>query len=139
MSFRIAALAATLTALAAARPRAAEPIAGRWLTVGGKAIVQIAPCSRSMCGKIERIVKATPGRPQTDVNNPDPAKRKNPLTGLSLLSGFSDAGDVWKGTIYDPESGKSYNSKVSRNGDGTLKVQGCIAFFCKTQTWTPAR
>ncbi|MEO7470189.1 MAG: DUF2147 domain-containing protein, partial [Sphingobium limneticum] len=29
--------------------------------------------------------------------------------------------------------------KVSRNANGTLKVQGCIAFFCKTQTWTAVR
>ena len=59
--------------------------------------------------------------------------------GLPLLTGFGDAGSHWKGTIYDPESGKSYTSKISRNADGTLKVQGCIAFFCKTQTWTAVR
>lgn len=119
--------------------QAAQPITGRWATVDGKAIVQIAPCGKNLCGRIERIVKPTPGRPQTDIKNPDPALRSKPLTGLALLSGFTDAGDVWKGTIYDPESGKSYNSKVSRNPDGMLKVQGCIAFFCKTQIWTPVR
>lgn len=118
---------------------AAQPVTGRWSTVDGKAIVAIAPCGGKLCGKIEKIVKPTPGRPQTDIKNPDAALRNKPLTGHTLLSGFEDAGDVWKGTIYDPESGKSYSSKVSRNGNGTLKVQGCIAFFCKTQTWTPVR
>ncbi|WP_242125100.1 DUF2147 domain-containing protein [Sphingobium sp. Sx8-8] len=133
---------ATLTGLllATALPaEAAQPITGRWATVGGKAIVQITTCGKALCGRIERIVKPTPGRPQTDIKNPDPALRSKPLAGLALLSGFEDAGDLWKGTIYDPESGKSYNSKVSRNVDGTLKVQGCIMFFCKTQTWTPMR
>ncbi|AEG49061.1 Protein of unknown function DUF2147 [Sphingobium chlorophenolicum L-1] len=126
--------------LAAALPaQAAQSIAGRWATVEGKAIVQIAPCGKTLCGRIEKILKPTPGRPQTDIKNPDPAQRGKPLTGLALLTGFEDAGDLWKGSIYDPESGKTYNSKVSRNGDGTLKVQGCIMFFCKTQIWTPVR
>lgn len=129
-----------LLALAAAMPaQAAQPITGRWATVNGKAVVEIAPCGRTLCGRIERIVKPTPGRPQTDISNPDPALRSKPLVGLALLTGFRDAGDLWKGAIYDPESGKSYNSKVSRNANGTLKVQGCIAFFCKTQIWTPLR
>ncbi len=129
-----------LSALIAATPsHAAQPISGRWLTVEGKAIVEIASCGNSVCGRIARIVKPTPGRPHTDTNNPDPKLRNKPLEGLAILSSFSDAGAHWKGTIYDPESGKSYNSKVSRNGDGTLKVQGCIAFFCKTQTWTPMK
>ena len=131
---------ATLIAASASLPaQAAQPVTGRWATVDGKAIVRIAPCGKHLCGLIERIVKPTPGRPQTDIKNPDPALRSKPLVGLDLLSGFVDAGDIWKGTIYDPESGKSYTSKVARNGDGTLKVQGCIAFFCKTQTWTPLR
>ncbi|MFZ2998051.1 DUF2147 domain-containing protein [Sphingobium sp.] len=134
-AFVIATIAATLTLPA----QAAEPVTGRWATVEGKAIVQIAPCGRELCGRIEKIVKPTPGRPHTDTNNPDPALRSRPLVGLPLLTGFADAGAHWKGTIYDPESGKSYTSKMSRNKDGTLKVQGCIAFFCKTQTWTAIR
>ncbi|MGT2514360.1 hypothetical protein ACVOMT_09105 [Sphingomonas panni] len=28
---------------------------------------------------------------------------------------------------------------MSKNADGSLKVQGCIAFFCQTQVWKPAR
>ncbi|NML09070.1 DUF2147 domain-containing protein [Sphingobium sp. AR-3-1] len=132
---------ATLTAAFASLPaQAAQPVTGRWATVDGKAIVQIAPCGRHLCGKIEKIVKPTPGRPQTDIKNPDAALRSKPLVGLALLTGFEDAGEHWKGTIYDPEGGKSYMSKLTRNGNGTLKVQGCIAsFLCKTQTWMPVR
>jgi uncharacterized protein (DUF2147 family) len=134
------AFAFTAIAAAVALPaQAAEPVTGRWATVEGKAIVQIAPCGKQLCGRIEKILKPTPGRAHTDTSNPDPALRSRPLVGLPLLTGFSDSGSHWKGTIYDPESGKSYTSKMSRNKDGTLKVQGCIAFFCKTQTWTAVR
>lgn len=139
MKSALAALITLATASLATSAQAAQPVTGRWATVDGKAIVAIGQCGKSLCGRIERIVKPTPGRGPTDIKNPDPALRSKPLVGLAILSGFEDAGDIWKGTIYDPESGKSYASKVSRNRDGTLKVQGCIAFFCKTQTWTPAR
>ena len=132
------ALAALTTAIALPA-YAAQPVIGRWATVEAKAIVNIAQCGKSLCGKIEKILKPTPGRPNTDVENADPALRSRPLVGLPLLTGFGDAGSHWKGTIYDPESGKSYTSKISRNADGTLKGQGCIAFFCKTQTWTAVR
>ncbi len=139
MKTRLTLLAAT-AALASGTPAfAAQPVQGHWITEGGKAIVEIAPCGRSVCGKITKILKHTPGRPDTDIKNPDVALRSKPIIGLSILTGFADSGSHWKGTIYDPESGNSYTSKVSRNGDGTLKVQGCIAFFCKTQTWTAAR
>lgn len=132
-------VATAVTMLTAIPAQAAQPITGRWSTDEGKAIVQIAPCGREVCGRIEKIVKPTPGRPQTDIKNPDAALRSKPLVGTAILSGFREDGDIWKGKIYDPESGKTYNSKVSRNGDGTLKVQGCIAFLCQTRTWTPLR
>lgn len=127
----VAALALSTSAAAASRP-----VQGKWLTENGKALVNIAPCGQSLCGKIVKIVKATPGRPHTDFKNPDPALRDKPVVGLNILTGFKDVGSIWKGAIYDPESGKSYKSKLDRNPDGTLKVQGCIAFLCRTQTWT---
>ena len=58
---------------------------------------------------------------------------------MPILSGFADAGGDWRGRIYDPRNGKSYKSIVSKNADGSLKVQGCIAIFCQTQLWKPAR
>lgn len=84
---RIAARAALfILPLAAALPaQAAQPITGRWATVEGKAIVQIAPCGKTLCGRIEKIVKPTPGRPQTDIKNPDAALRSKPWQGWRCL------------------------------------------------------
>ena len=39
------------------------------------------------------------------------------------------------GKIYDPNSGKTYDSKISVNTNGTLKVEGCILVICQAQTW----
>lgn len=118
---------------------AATPIAGRWATEDGAAIVTVAPCGAAVCGRITRLVKGPPSGPPTDYNNPDPALRTRPLEGLTVLSGFTDQGDDWRGRIYDPKSGKTYKSIVKREANGTLKVQGCIAFFCRTQRWTAVR
>ena len=133
-----------LAALALATPaHAAAPIAGRWITVEGDSIVTIGPCGGAgggkLCGRITTFLKRPPTANPVDGKNPDPALRGRPILGLAVLSGFADAGKDWRGRIYDPRSGKSYKSILGRNADGTLKVQGCIAFFCQTQLWKPAR
>lgn len=114
---------------------APAPVTGHWLTEGGKALVEIAPCGTRICGRIVKILKPLPGRPETDFNNPDDKLKTRPLQGISILTGFTADSDRWRGRIYDPESGKTYRSELSRDGAG-LKVKGCISFFCKTQAWT---
>lgn len=133
------ALALVVLAGTAAPSWAATPIAGRYLTADSAGIVQVAPCGRATCGRLVQILKAKPGAPKVDLNNRDPSLRTRPIQGIAILSGFTDHGGDWRGTIYDPRNGRSYKSIVSRNPDGSLKVQGCIAFFCQTQRWTPAR
>lgn len=123
----------------AAPATAATPISGRWLTEEGNAVVTIGACGAATCGRITRLIKGPPSGPPVDRNNPDAKLRNRPLEGLTILSGFTDAGSDWRGRIYDPKSGKTYKSIVRREADGSLKVQGCIAFFCRTQRWTAAR
>jgi uncharacterized protein (DUF2147 family) len=137
MMLRPLLLAVALLAPAAAS--AATPIAGRWTTADGSGVVTVGPCGGTVCGRLTQILKSAPGAAKTDVNNRDPALRSRPIMGMPILSGFVDKGDDWRGTIYDPRNGKSYKSIVSRNPNGTLAVKGCIAFFCQTQVWTPAR
>jgi uncharacterized protein (DUF2147 family) len=126
--------------LAAAVPAlAAEPVAGRWLTAEKDAVILIAPCGKALCGTIEKFLVSPPqGNDQRDINNPDPAKRKRRLLGIAILSSFTADGEVWRGQIYDPKSGKSYRSVIRRKGPNVLEVQGCIGPFCQTQVWRKA-
>lgn len=117
---------------------AATPIAGRYVTEDGSALVEVGPCGGTTCGRIVRVLKHRPGAAATDVNNSNQALRARPIVGMPVLSGFADKGKDWRGTIYDPRNGKSYKSIVTRQPNGTLKVQGCIAFLCQTQEWRPA-
>ncbi len=129
-----------IAALMPISAQAAAPVTGKWLTVERDSIIEIGQCGNAVCGKIARILKPTAdGKPAIDSYNPNPALRARPVLGINILTGFTDGGTLWNGQIYDPRRGKTYKSKLTRNPDGTLKVQGCIAFLCQTQVWTPAK
>lgn len=120
----------------------ADDIIGIWLT-GGKepANIQIYKSGDKYYGKIVWLKNpADNGKPKVDGNNPDKSKRSNPVMGLVLLSGFKfDGDDEWKGgDIYDPESGKTYDSYLYLKDKNTLKVRGYvgISLFGRTETWT---
>ena len=119
---------------------------GEWVTEGDKARVAIAPCAGNaaqLCGTITwsyRPADAPPGELR-DINNSDTKLRDRPIVGLPLLQGFRpDGADGWSGgTIYDPEGGKTYKSKMRLDGADGLEVDGCVLFLCQTQTWTRFR
>ena len=133
-------LIAAAALLAFASPAlAADAVVGRWTTAEKDAVILVAPCGKALCGTIERFIVPPPqGTDQRDVNNPDPAKRQRRLLGTAILSSFTQDGDVWRGQIYDPKSGKSYRSVIRRKGAGTLEVKGCLGPFCQTQIWKKA-
>lgn len=132
---RAIALAAAL-ALAAAPAFAADPVEGEWLTPSGSGKVRIAPCGGKLCGNITWLKNPADAK-ASDNNNPDPKLKARPILGLPMLWGFKPAGPgKWTGgKIYDPGSGKTYDSKLSVRPDGTLKVEGCILMVCQAQTW----
>lgn len=136
---RFALIALPLLLMSVTSAEAAVPIVGHWLTEDGSAVIAVAPCGSVLCGHVERVVKTMPGATRNDSHNPDPALRARAILGVPILTGFTDAGADWRGRIYNPQDGKTYKSIVTREGDGTLKVKGCISFFCRAQVWTPAR
>lgn len=129
------ALVATPLSLTAAAP---EPITGLWVTAEKSAIVEVAPCGTQMCGTIVKFLTPTRVPDPRDTYNTDPAKRTRRILGLAILSGFTADGKLWRGQIYDPNSGKTYRSVANRTGN-TLNVKGCISIFCQTQVWTRAK
>ncbi len=125
--------AALLTATTA---MAADPVTGRWLTEDKDAVIAIGKCGSTTCGKVAKFIVPPPdGLDQRDINNPDKAKRARKLLGLPILTGFRPDGDIWRGRIYDPKSGKSYRSVIRRKSANILEVKGCIGPFCQTQIW----
>ena len=119
-----------MLALAFALPAlAAQPIAGRWLTADGGAVVAIGPCGAALCGRIVKVLKVPAGA--------DGAARARQAIGVMILSDLVADGDGWKGNVVNPKTGKKYTARLTRAG-AKLNVQGCVAVFCKTLVWTAA-
>jgi uncharacterized protein (DUF2147 family) len=77
----------------------------------GKVTVKVATCGEQLCGKIVALKKPLDkhGRPKVDKENPNPALRKRPVIGLSLLEDMKPSGDgKWEGAIYNPDDGRTY-------------------------------
>jgi uncharacterized protein (DUF2147 family) len=81
------------------------------------------------------------GKPRLDKENPNDARKSDPVMGLVFLKGFSiDAEDknlYTGGSIYDPKNGKTYCGKITFKGK-SLDLRGFICsvpFLGRTANW----
>lgn len=75
---------------------------------------------------------ASPGK---DSKNPNESLKNRDVLGIELLTNFTwDNGTYTNGKIYDPESGKTYDCKMTLSGN-ILKVRGYIgiSLFGRTE------
>jgi uncharacterized protein (DUF2147 family) len=137
-------LAATLLiAFATTGSALAADATGTWLTEGGKSRIKIADCGGALCGTIVWLKEPNDeaGKPKTDKNNPDAARKAKPLIGTQIVLGMKPSGaNKWAGQVYNAEDGKTYSGNITLNGDSALQLQGCAlgGLLCKSQTWTRA-
>jgi uncharacterized protein (DUF2147 family) len=123
---------------------AAADLTGSWLTEDSKATIRIADCGGALCGTIIALkepIDPDTGKPKTDKNNADPAKRNRPLIGVEIVLGMKAAGtDQWRGQVYNAEDGKTYSGTITLQNARTIKLQGCIlaGVICKSSIWTRA-
>lgn len=119
----------------------ADDIVGLWETGSGKARVNIIKSGNYYYGRIVWLKEPLneEGKPKVDKNNPDETKRTTPLLGYRMLSSFEYKGDnLWEdGTIYDPESGSTYNCKITMEDKNTMNIRGFIGIsaFGRTDVW----
>jgi uncharacterized protein (DUF2147 family) len=133
---RFVAVAFVLLGLAIARPAHAADISGVWLTNTADAQIRMAKCGAGMCGT---IVWMKDQSTTTDVHNPDPGKRSRPLLGLMIALDFRPSArdpDKLVGRFYNAEDGNTYTGSINPGGPNELRVEGCLAIFCQSQTWT---
>jgi len=116
-------------------------IEGRWLTQEGDGWINI----RIVGDSLEGSVAGSPNPEQSDERefddrNPNPALRNRLLKGLTIITGLQYDGDGhWAGgTVYDPNSGKTYKCTVTQLDANTLKIRGFIgiSLFGRSETWT---
>lgn len=122
---------------------APPPFGGVWIDDTGDGAVEITSCGDRLCGRIVWLKTPTDkaGRPLTDGNNPQAAKRRQPICGLQVIGNLNRiTSQVWDaGWIYDPKDGKSYDVEIRPKGD-KLQVTGYLGvkFLSETFLWTRA-
>jgi uncharacterized protein (DUF2147 family) len=117
-----------LWAVSGAAP--ASEATGVWRLDNGKVTVRVSRCGSNLCGTVVGLRKPRDdkGRPRLDKENPNPALRRRPVIGLTILNNMKPRGEgYWTGTIYNPDDGNTYSSNMSLQNANTMRVKGCIA------------
>jgi uncharacterized protein (DUF2147 family) len=121
----------------AAAETQAPAIPGRWLTEPRDGIIEI---TRTAAGVYEGRIIGGNNPHRADANNPDPGRRHLLLLGQIILRDMHDDGPgrLSGGTIYDPDSGRTYKCRVELLDRDHLKVRGFvgISLLGRSQTWT---
>jgi uncharacterized protein (DUF2147 family) len=113
----------------------ASGLLGYWSTETGS-VLRVERCDTHVCITVVTISKKAPG--VLDALNPDASLRSRPVCQMVIGSGFDleDANHAVNGKIYDPESGKTYRSVMTSEGNA-LHLRGYIGIrmFGRTETW----
>jgi uncharacterized protein (DUF2147 family) len=96
---------------AAPAPLPTGPL-GVWATEENKGNIRIENCGKNLCGYAVK-------------------------TGEKILIDMKPTDAKWTGQIYDPDSGRNYDSTIAMKGPNAMRVQGCAfgGIFCGGQTW----
>ena len=131
-------LLAVTPARAAVSP---DAVLGVWKNGEGTGMIQIFKKADKYYGRLVwlKVANTTEGKPRTDVNNPDAAKRNVGLKGLTNMRDFKFNGEnKWEeGKIYDPKNGSDYSCEMTLTDANTLEVRGFIgvSLFGRTDVW----
>jgi uncharacterized protein (DUF2147 family) len=135
----------TIFAVPGAAVSATDSGAGAWVVVGTGAALEIFDCSGLLCGRIVWLQKArgAAGRTAQDDENSDPAFRRRPLCGLTVLHGLRPAGlDDWNsGSLYNPDDGRQYRVSAKLRSANVLvaPIYVGVPLFGETKAlqWIP--
>ena len=122
---------------------------GTWKTIDDtthkpKSIVVITENNGEYQATIKELLNRTPEDIAKEGENPvckecDGKRQNQPITGMNIMWGVSQDGDVWDGgKILDPKTGKVYKVKLKMMDNGQkLDVHGYIGFALlgRSQTW----
>ncbi len=122
----------------AGQARAAEDPTGFWATEKNESQIHITHCGDKLCGNIfwMKDPNDAKGALRLDKENEDEVKRKRPLLGLQLIS-MKPEDDYWKGSVYNPTNGKTYDATLKILSKNQVELKGCVAYIlCGGQKWT---
>ena len=107
----------------------AEPLVGTWQTAkddnGNYGHIRVGACGDKLCGVLVKSFNSAGKAIKSD------------HTGRNIISAtVPTGGGSYKGKVFSPDRGKTYNSKLKLSGK-QLKVSGCVLGICRDGgTWT---
>ena len=148
LSIRLSALLLLLFGLlgvSASAESSRDDVKGMWASPGS--IFQITEQAGRLQGEIIVIKDVVytgeedperAGMVRRDDNNPEESLRQRTLVGIDMFSDYQYQGGQWQGSIYDPESGNTYQSKMKLK-KGNLEIRGYIGMpmFGRTAVFRP--
>lgn len=130
----LAAITASLIAPAYARQgpasSAGASVVGTWINPRGTVAVKAGDCAGNLCGWISWANSVA----VSDAASAGIAK----LIGTKLLEDYRPGGaGHWKGRVYVPDMGRSFQSTIDEIDNDHLKISGCIlgGLLCRSQIW----
>lgn len=132
-------LAAILAVLFSTQPlyaQSADDAVGTWKHPENGSHIRLYKCGSNLCGS---IAKVTDGQ-KFDLKNPNKAKRKRSIIGMTILHARKTGAHTWSGSLYNRKDGKTYSGTVIVKSHNALSLSGCAySIFCKTTTWKRVR
>ena len=112
---------------------AQDAVFGEWKSepgeTGGYIHVRMGPCGANVCGEITQVI----GNDNTSIIGRTIIQNMTPQGGGSYSGG----------TIWAPDTDKTYKSDMTMNGNNSMVVRGCVgvctALTSRSQTWTRVR
>ena len=115
----------------------ASPVLGRWLTQPGDGIIEI---TRAGDNTYQGTIIGGNAPHRVDEHNPDAARRQQLLLGQVILKDMHEDGEsaLAGGTIYEPDTGRTYKCRIETLDHDRLKVRGFIgiSLLGRSQVWT---
>lgn len=116
---------------------ASSSLLGRWLTEPRDGIIEI---TRSADNVYQGTIIGGNAPRRLDEHNPDPGRRQQLLLGQVILKNMHQEGDrtLVGGTIYEPDTGRTYKCRIEVIDHDRLKVRGFIgvSLLGRSQVWT---
>lgn len=116
-----------------------QSIFGKWKTIDdktgeAKSIVEIYEEDGKVFGKIIDILN--PKKRDALCVKCKGSEKDQPVLGLVLIKNMQKDGEYYKkGTVFNPQNGKSYKCRIRLENANTLEVRGYVSFMYATQYW----
>lgn len=137
LTFRL--LAAGLVIMSSASvsyAQSANDAVGTWRNPENGSHIRMYKCGAYLCGSLAKVRDGQ----RFDHKNPNKARRRRPIVGLTILRARKTGPKTWSGSLYNRKDGKTYSGTVFVQSKNTLTLSGCaFGLFCKTATWSRIR